>query len=106
MRHKNLPVPAGLSAPVNARWLWWIGPPAAITAAYRLIPPRIRGRWALGASTSHLAMRQILSGGGWAAFVFCAFPRRRADGSLMHPNPTEFSRAGTHYDTWFPNPAR
>lgn len=104
MRVKNLPVPAGPSAPVNARWLWWIGPPAVITAAYRIIPPRLRSRWNLGVSTSHLAMRQILSGGGWAAFMFSAFPRRSADGALMHPNPLEFGSFRTHGSTWLPKP--
>lgn len=66
---KNLPVPDGPRAPMNMKWLWWIGPPAAIVRAYRLIPTRIRAGWN-PRSTSHLAMAEILNGGGWTAFKF------------------------------------
>lgn len=72
---KNLPVPAHARAPFGLRWLWWIGPPAAITAAYRAIPPRTRSRWNLGGATSHLGLAAILAGGGWRAFWHYAIPR-------------------------------
>ena len=65
----NLPVPDGSRAPVNILWLWYIGPPAAIVAAYRLIPTSIRAQWNPH-STSHLAMASILNGGGWRSFKY------------------------------------
>lgn len=83
MPSKNLPVPPGPVAPLNLRFAWYIAPPALITAAYRLIPPRVRGRWVRpGGSTSHIAMRLILAGGGWAAFRLCAQPRPGVGGKL------------------------
>jgi hypothetical protein len=75
MHDKNLPVPAHTRAPAGHRWLWWIGPPAVITAAYRLIPARTRRRWnPAGNATSHTALAAILAGGGWRAFWTHALP--------------------------------
>lgn len=103
---RNLPVPAGPAAPRNWRWLWYIAPPAAATRTYRAIPPRVRSRWALGTSTSHLALRAILAGGGWRAFVFYALPSRApslgwkedygrgVDGYPANPPPSLSWRAG------------
>jgi hypothetical protein len=72
---KNLPVPSAPRAPLGHRWLWWIGPPALITAAYRLIPPRIRGLWnPKKRPTSHIGMASILAGGGWLAFFYFILP--------------------------------
>lgn len=69
----NIPVPPHERAPAGHRWLWYIGPPAMITMAWRLIPARLRstGR----GSNSHAALAAILAGGGWAAFFRYAIPR-------------------------------
>lgn len=73
---KNLPVPEGEHAPKNFKWLWWVAPPAAITMAYRAIPPDVRSKWnRKGRSTSHTGMAAILAGGGWMAFMLFALPR-------------------------------
>lgn len=69
---RNLPVPPFVRAPLNLRWWWYIGPPAAITLAYRRIPAGLR--WRGRGSNSHLALAAILAGGGWAAFERHAFP--------------------------------
>jgi hypothetical protein len=76
MRTKNLPVPEGPVAPLNARYFWYIAPPAMLTLAYRAIPPDVRRRlWNRhGGATSHLAVRAIMAGGGWAAFLTHALP--------------------------------
>lgn len=67
---KNLPVPEGPVAPLNARYFWYIAPPAMLTLAYRAIPPGVRrSLWNRhGGATSHTAVRAIMAGGGWAAF--------------------------------------
>jgi hypothetical protein len=83
---RNIPVPAYVKAPASHRWLWQLGPPALITAAYRLVPPRVRRRlWnPSGGATSHTAMAAILAGGGWKAFMFYALPfHGRVDGPNM-----------------------
>lgn len=78
MYRKNLPVPPAPRAPVNVRWLWWIGPPALITVLYRCIPPSVRRIWAKPTnSTSHYALAQILAGGGWRVFILSALPLGR-----------------------------
>jgi hypothetical protein len=72
---RNIPVPAGPRAAASHRWLWWIGPPALITLAYRLIPPSLRRLWnPRGGATSHLALAAILAGGGWSAFWLLGRP--------------------------------
>jgi hypothetical protein len=89
----NIPVPSGPRAPIGHRWVWWIGPPAAITIAYRLLPATIRRIWSRGQSTSHEALSEILSGHGWSAFIRYVVPI-----SLREPwyepatvgNPPEF----------------
>lgn len=81
MPTKNTPVPPGPVAPLDLRYFWYVAPPALITAAYRAIPPRVRGAWGHG-STSHTALRAILAGGGWAAFAFYSRPR----GSIANPS--------------------
>ena len=80
MPTKNIPVPPGPVAPLNLRFLWYIAPPAVITVSYRLIPPRLR-RWGAG-STSHIALRAIMAGGGWSAFLDYGVPR----GSISSPS--------------------
>ena len=66
---RNLPVPDGPRAPVNARWLVKHGPYAAVIAVYRLIPPQWRKGWNAGVSTSHDAMAAVLApDGGRKAF--------------------------------------
>lgn len=73
---KNLPVPEHKRAPVNARWFWYIAPPAALTLLYRTIPPHVRRKWnPRGRSTSHTGLAAILAGGGWMAFLLFALPR-------------------------------
>jgi hypothetical protein len=102
MKDKNLPVPDGPVAPLNWRYFWYVAPPAALTVAYRAIPPRIRRRWSLGgASTSHLAVRSIMAGGGWAAFAAMAVPYvsvyRREPG---HWDYVKNTGLGGKQDTW------
>lgn len=71
----NLPLPSAYRAPVNFRWLWWIGPPAVITWLYRCIPPAVRSHWCKpGNSTSHIVLAEILTGLGWRAFLLGAIP--------------------------------
>jgi hypothetical protein len=74
----NIPVPSGPRAPINLRWLWWVGPPALITFLYRtLLPPKLRRLWCPpGNSTSHEALANILAGHGWFAFFLFALPRK------------------------------
>jgi len=81
MQLKNTPVPPGPVAPLDFRYFWYVAPPAFLTLAYRAIPPSTRGRWGTG-STSHIALRAILAGGGWAAFLFYGLPR----GSIATPS--------------------
>lgn len=81
MPTKNTPVPPGPVAPLNLRYFWYVAPPAFITLAYRAIPPRVRGKWGR-TSTSHIALRTILAGGGWSAFLIFSRPR----GSLAMPS--------------------
>lgn len=77
MYSANLPLPAAYRAPVNFRWFWWVGPPAAITWLYRCIPPRIRSWWCKpGNSTSHFILASILAGWGWRAFLVGIIPVR------------------------------
>jgi hypothetical protein len=74
----NLPVPAFEPAPLNIRWMWYIGPPALLTWTYRRISPRARGWWNPAKTpNSHKALAAILSGGGWAAFERFAFPQMK-----------------------------
>lgn len=81
----NLPVPSGPRAPKNFRWLWWVAPPAAITIAYRTIPPRVRGLWNPDKSaSSHTGLANILAGGGWSAFISAAIPWGMLT-SIIHP---------------------
>jgi formylglycine-generating enzyme required for sulfatase activity len=74
---RNTPVPPGPRAPVNAKWLLAVAPPAAVIAAYRMIPAKRRAHWNNGVSTSHDAMAAVLAGGGWKALARYATPQLR-----------------------------
>jgi hypothetical protein len=74
----NLPTPKGPRAPITLGWFLSTLSPAAIIAAYRLIPARSRRNWNDGVSTSHTAMAAVLApGGGWKAFTKYTKPQLR-----------------------------
>lgn len=105
MSNANLPLPAAYRAPVNFRWFWWVGPPAAITWLYRRIPTRVRSHWCKpGNSTSHFILASILAGWGWRAFLIGIIPLRTENKELPDWFPTT-GTDDTHPEfpfSWFP----
>src|SRR5262245_14497412 len=94
---RNLPVPAAPRAPLSFTWLWWIGPPAVITLAYRTIARRLWNR--SGGSTSHVGLAAILAGGGWRAFAWYAMPRHGTETNWV---PLKKPIPGTSMPAWTP----